>query len=48
VLVVGNTGAACRESKDVSVVQSEIAKEISDEIQSALGEHRPIAPVACS
>ncbi|MGA7631332.1 MAG: tetratricopeptide repeat protein [Terriglobales bacterium] len=35
-----------REPKDVLVVQSEIAKEISDEIQNALGEHRPIARVA--
>lgn len=34
-----------REPKDVLVVQSEIAKEISGEIQSALGENRPIAPV---
>ncbi len=35
-----------RDPKDVLVVQSEIAKEISGEIQSALGEHRPIAPVS--
>jgi len=34
-----------REPKDVLVVQSEIAKEISGEIQSALGVRRPIAPV---
>ena len=34
-----------REPKDVLVVQSEIAKEISGEIQSALGVHRPTAPV---
>jgi tetratricopeptide (TPR) repeat protein len=26
-------------------LQSEIAREISDEIQSALGEHKPVAPV---
>jgi tetratricopeptide (TPR) repeat protein len=30
----------------VLVVQSEIAREISGEIQTALGEHKPIAPVA--
>jgi TolB-like protein/DNA-binding winged helix-turn-helix (wHTH) protein/Tfp pilus assembly protein PilF len=35
-----------REPKDVLAVQSEIAKEISGEIQSALGEQRPIAPVS--
>jgi TolB-like protein/DNA-binding winged helix-turn-helix (wHTH) protein/predicted Zn-dependent protease len=35
-----------RQPQDVLVVQSEIAKEISGEIQSALGEHRPIAPIA--
>jgi TolB-like protein/DNA-binding winged helix-turn-helix (wHTH) protein/Tfp pilus assembly protein PilF len=34
-----------RDPKDVLVVQSEIAKEISGEIQSALGKHRSIAPV---
>ena len=34
-----------REPKDVLAVQSEIAKEISGEIQSALGEQRPIASV---
>jgi TolB-like protein/DNA-binding winged helix-turn-helix (wHTH) protein len=35
-----------RDTKDLLVVQSEIAKEISGEIQSALGEHRPIADVS--
>jgi TolB-like protein/DNA-binding winged helix-turn-helix (wHTH) protein len=33
-----------RDIKDVLVVQSEIAREISGEIQTALGEHKPIAP----
>jgi TolB-like protein/DNA-binding winged helix-turn-helix (wHTH) protein/Flp pilus assembly protein TadD len=33
-----------REPKDVLVVQSEIAREISGEIQAALGERRPITP----
>ncbi len=33
-----------RETKDVLVLQSEIATEISDEIRSALGERKPIAP----
>jgi TolB-like protein/DNA-binding winged helix-turn-helix (wHTH) protein/Tfp pilus assembly protein PilF len=35
-----------RDTKDLLVVQSEIAKEISGEIQSALGERRPIADVS--
>jgi TolB-like protein/DNA-binding winged helix-turn-helix (wHTH) protein len=35
-----------REAKDVLVLQSEIAREISGEIQTALGEHKPIVPVA--
>ncbi len=35
-----------RETKDLLVLQSEIATEISDEIQTALGEHKPIAPIA--
>lgn len=35
-----------REAKNVLVMQSEIAGEISGEIQNALGEHRPIAPVS--
>ena len=35
-----------REAKDVLVLQSEIAREISGEIQTALGEHKPITPVA--
>jgi len=39
-----------REAKDVLVLQSEIAREISGEIQTALGEgkreHKPIAPVS--
>ena len=35
-----------REAKDVLVLQSEIAREISGEIQTALGEHKPVAPVA--
>jgi tetratricopeptide (TPR) repeat protein len=34
-----------RETKDLLVVQSEIAREISGEIQTALGEHKPTAPV---
>ena len=34
-----------RETKDLLVVQSEIASEISNEIQRALGERRPVAPV---
>ncbi len=34
-----------RDIKDVLVVQSEIAREISGEIQTALGEHKPITPV---
>jgi len=33
-----------RAATDVLVVQSEIARQISDEIQKALGEHKPIAP----
>src|ERR1700723_151870 len=35
-----------REPKDVLALQSEIAREISGEIQTALGEHKPISPVA--
>jgi TolB-like protein/DNA-binding winged helix-turn-helix (wHTH) protein/Tfp pilus assembly protein PilF len=35
-----------RETKDILVLQSEIAREISDEIQNALGEHKPIAAIA--
>jgi TolB-like protein/DNA-binding winged helix-turn-helix (wHTH) protein len=35
-----------RDTKDLLVVQSEIAREISGEIQTALGEHKPIPPVA--
>ncbi len=35
-----------RGTKDVLVLQNEIAREISGEIQTALGEHKPIAPVA--
>ena len=35
-----------RELKDVLALQSEIAREISGEIQTALGEHKPIPPVA--
>ena len=34
-----------RETKDLLVLQSEIAHEISGEIQSALGEHKPIAAI---
>jgi TolB-like protein/DNA-binding winged helix-turn-helix (wHTH) protein len=34
-----------REPKDVLVVQSEIAREISGEIQTALGEHKRTTPV---
>jgi TolB-like protein/DNA-binding winged helix-turn-helix (wHTH) protein/Tfp pilus assembly protein PilF len=34
-----------REPKDLLVLQSEIAREISDEIQAALGDHKPIAPI---
>jgi TolB-like protein/DNA-binding winged helix-turn-helix (wHTH) protein/Tfp pilus assembly protein PilF len=34
-----------REPKDVLVVQSEIAREISGEIQTALGEHKHITPI---
>ncbi len=34
-----------REPKDLLVLQSEIAREISDEIQTALGDHKPITPV---
>jgi len=34
-----------RDAKDLLVVQSEIAKEISGEIQTAFGEHKPVAPV---
>ena len=34
-----------RETKDLLVLQSEIAHEISGEIQSALGEHKPIATI---
>ncbi len=33
-----------RKATDVLTVQNEIASEISGEIQSALGEHKPIAP----
>ncbi len=33
-----------RDTKDLLVVQSEIAREISGEIQTALGEHKPIPP----
>jgi TolB-like protein/lipoprotein NlpI len=33
-----------REPKDLLAMQNEIASEISDEIQSALGEHKSIAP----
>lgn len=33
-----------RETKDLLVIQGEIAKEISGEIQRALGEHKPVAP----
>lgn len=35
-----------RETKDLLVVQSEIAHEISDELQSSLGGRKPIAPHA--
>jgi TolB-like protein/Tfp pilus assembly protein PilF len=35
-----------RETKDVLALQSEIAGEISGEIRAALGEHKPVAPVA--
>jgi len=35
-----------REPKDVLAVQSEIAREITGEIQAALGEHKPIPSVA--
>jgi len=34
-----------RELKDLLLVQSEIARGISDEIQTALGEHRPTSPI---
>jgi len=34
-----------REPKDLLVLQSEIAREISDEIQTSLGDHKPIAPI---
>jgi len=34
-----------RELKDLLLVQGEIARGISDEIQTLLGEHRPTAPV---
>ena len=34
-----------RENKDVLVLQGEIAKEISGEIETALGERKPITPV---
>jgi tetratricopeptide (TPR) repeat protein len=34
-----------RQAKEVLVVQSEIARQISDEIQTALGEHQPIAAI---
>jgi TolB-like protein/DNA-binding winged helix-turn-helix (wHTH) protein/Tfp pilus assembly protein PilF len=34
-----------RETKDLLVLQSEIAREISDEIQTSLGGHKPIAPI---
>jgi TolB-like protein/DNA-binding winged helix-turn-helix (wHTH) protein/Tfp pilus assembly protein PilF len=34
-----------RDPKDLLVVQSEIARQISDEIQTALGEHKPLAAV---
>jgi TolB-like protein/Tfp pilus assembly protein PilF len=34
-----------RETRDLLVLQGEIAGEISDEIQTALGERRPIAPI---
>jgi TolB-like protein/DNA-binding winged helix-turn-helix (wHTH) protein/Flp pilus assembly protein TadD len=34
-----------RETRDLLVLQSEIAREISAEIQRALGEHRPVAPI---
>ena len=34
-----------REPKDLLAMQNEIAREISDEIQTALGEHKPIASV---
>ncbi len=33
-----------RDTKDLLVVQSEIASEISSEIRAALGEHKPITP----
>jgi TolB-like protein/DNA-binding winged helix-turn-helix (wHTH) protein/Flp pilus assembly protein TadD len=33
-----------RKATDILVVQNEIAKEISDEIQRALGQRKPIAP----
>ena len=35
-----------REPKDLLVLQSEIAREISDEIQTALGDHKPNKPIA--
>lgn len=35
-----------RELKDLLVLQSEIAREISGEIQTSLGEHKSIPPVA--
>jgi|HubBroStandDraft_1064217.scaffolds.fasta_scaffold03062_3 TolB-like protein/DNA-binding winged helix-turn-helix (wHTH) protein/Flp pilus assembly protein TadD len=34
-----------REPKDLLVLESEIAREISDEIRVALGNHKPIAPI---
>src|SRR5579871_2906958 len=37
-----------REAKDVLVVQSEIAREISGEIQTALGEHKAVPAVVQS
>jgi TolB-like protein/DNA-binding winged helix-turn-helix (wHTH) protein/Tfp pilus assembly protein PilF len=35
-----------RQPKDLLVLQSEIAREICDELQSALGEHKTVAAVA--
>ena len=34
-----------RETKDLLVLQSEIAGEIAAEIQAALGEHKPVSPI---
>jgi TolB-like protein/DNA-binding winged helix-turn-helix (wHTH) protein/Flp pilus assembly protein TadD len=34
-----------REVKDLLVIQSEIAREISGEIQTALGDRKPLAPI---